>query len=78
METKTDKAKRLFLSGKIKDAMRIFKGFNRQFSKEQLRILQISYESMSGHKSFYKGLGIDTDRYEEESVRIVRERYGLI
>lgn len=47
METKTEKAKRLFLSGKVKEAMRIFKGFDRQFEKEQLRVLQIAYESMS-------------------------------
>lgn len=78
METKTDKAKRLFLSGKIKEAMRIFKGFNRQFDKEQLRILQIAYESMSGHKAFYRMLGINTDECERRSIEIVRERYNMI
>lgn len=77
METKTEKAKRLFLSGKVKEAMRIFKGFDRQFDKEQLRVLQIAYESMSGHKSFYRALGIDTDKCEADSVDIVRRKYNM-
>jgi hypothetical protein len=61
METKRDKARNLIRKGNVKEALRIVKGFDGIYSKEEMRTLGIAYEALTGKASFYKQLGEDTD-----------------
>lgn len=71
MRTKTEKAVSLFRSGCLKEALTIFRTFRIGFTKEERRTLQIAYESLTGNKSFYQQIGIDTDSMISKSVRNV-------
>ena len=62
METKTSKGILLFRSGNLKEALLIFSTFRIGFTKEEKRTLKIARESLSGNSSFYRQLGIDTDK----------------
>lgn len=75
MRTKTEKAVSLFRSGCLKEALTIFRTFRIGFTKEERRTLQIAYESLTGNKSFYQQIGIDTDSMISKSVEIIAEKY---
>lgn len=66
--SKSEKAKRLFLSGNLKRALAIYKNFRYDFTEEERRSIQIAYESLTGRAPFYKSLGIDTDLMVTRSV----------
>lgn len=75
METKTQKAVQLFKSGKVKDAFRIFKTFRVDFTKEEKRSIEIAYEALCGRVSFYKSLGIDTDKMIASAKATITQKY---
>ncbi len=50
--TKTQKAIDAFKKQDLKGALRIFKGFDHQFAKNELRTIQIAYEVLTGKGSF--------------------------
>lgn len=75
MRTKTEKAINLFESGCLKEALSIFRTFRIGFTKEERRTLQIANESLSGNSSFYRQLGIDTDKEVEKSKYILTSKY---
>ena len=75
MQTKTSKAISQFRSGRLKEALAIFCTFRSGFTKEERRTLQIANESLSGNSSFYRQLGIDTDKEVEKSKYILTSKY---
>ena len=75
MKTKTNKAISLLQCGNFKAALAIFSTFRIGFSKEEQRTLQIASESLSGHSSFYRQLGIDIDKEIEKSKSIITSKY---
>jgi hypothetical protein len=75
MQTKTSKAISQFRSGRLKEALAIFCTFRIGFTKEERRTLQIASESLSGNSSFYRQLGIDTDKAIEKSKSIITSKY---
>ena len=75
METKTQKAVQLFKNGKIKDALRIFKTFRIDFTKEEKRTMEIAYEALCGRVSFYKSLGIDIDEMIASAKETITQKY---
>lgn len=66
--SKSEKAKRLFLSGNLKRALAIYKNFRYDFTQDERRSIQIAYESLTGKASFYQSLGIDTNLMVAKSV----------
>ena len=74
-QTKTSKAISQFRSGRLKEALAIFCTFRIGFTKEERRTLQIANESLSGNSSFYRQLGIDTDKEVEKSKYILTSKY---
>lgn len=75
METKTSKAVTLFRSGRLKEALSIFRTFRVGFTNEERRTLQIASESLSGNSSFYQQIGIDTVREIEKSKELLIKKY---
>lgn len=75
MQTKTSKAISQFRSGRLKEALAIFCTFRIGFTKEEQRTLKIASESLSGNSSFYRQLGIDTNKEIEKSKSIITSKY---
>jgi len=71
-ETKTDKARRLIVEGKTKEALRIVKKFDRRYSPDELRVLQIAYECFSGNEKFYLDLGYNTTAIKYEATNLLK------
>jgi len=74
-EKKSDKAKRLFLSGDFKGALGIYKTFPFGFTKEEKRTIEIAYESLIGRADFYQRLDIDTNAMIAQSEKIINLKY---
>ena len=75
MITKTNKAISLLQCGDFEAALAIFSTFRMGFTKEEQRTLKIASESLSGHSSFYRQLGIDIDKEIEKSKSIITSKY---
>lgn len=75
MKTKTEKAKKLFSSGEITEALRIFKTFKIGFTQKEKRILEIAYECMTGNEKFYTSLGIDIEQVKKKTNDIIQKKY---
>lgn len=75
METKTSQAVVLFQSGRLKEALSIFRTFRVGFTKEERRTLQIASESLLGNSGFYQQIGIDTVREIEKSKELLINKY---
>ncbi len=74
-EKKSEKAKRLFLTGDIKGALSIYKTFPFGFTKEEKRTIEIAHESLSGQENFYQRLGINTAEMISQSKEIITAKY---
>jgi hypothetical protein len=72
METKRQKAVNHYNKGEFKKAFGIFSKFRIQVDKQQQRVLQIAYESLTGKASFYQSLGKDTEGIKEQAYQIIR------
>jgi len=77
MNTKTSKAVEFFRNGNTICALKIFSTFRIGFSKEEMRTLEIAYESMTGNERFYQNIGIDTESIKLKANEIVKEKYKL-
>lgn len=75
MKTKTNKAISLLQCGDFEAALAIFSTFRMGFTKEEQRTLKMASESLSGHSSFYRQLGIDIDKEIEKSKSIITSKY---
>ena len=62
METKTTKFKRLFKEQDYRGALKIFKTFRSHLAVDEMRAVKIAWECSTGNETFYKSLGIDTDK----------------
>lgn len=77
METKTTQAVSLFTSGKMAEALKIFRTFKIGFTKEERRLLQIAQESLSGKEDFYKSLQLDTATIKSQAIQLIKSKYNL-
>lgn len=77
METKTDKAIRLYKQGLIKESLAIFKTFRLGFTKEEIRSLEIASECLNGFQSFYQKIGINTEYEISRSHMIISAKYNI-
>jgi len=71
METKRDKARKLIAEGKTKEAIKIVKTFDQIYTKDELRILQIGYECLTGNENFYKQIGENIEQVKIEAVNLL-------
>ena len=76
MISKTEQAKTLFIDNKIKKSLKIFKGFDRVFTKDELKILGRTYEMFSNLR-FYESLGFNFNDQLEKSMSIIRTKYNI-
>jgi len=53
--------------GHWKKALKLAKGFDKIFNRDQMRNISIAYEILSGKESFYQGLKIDTHKVLEDA-----------
>lgn len=77
METKTEKAKELFIYGDRVGAIRIFSSFRLGFTKEEKRTLKIAHECQTGHADFYQSIGVDTNEIWTKAKQIIKNKYGI-
>lgn len=70
---KTELARKMFNEGDFLGALRICRNFRLGLTKEERRVMQIAYESLTGNASFYQSLGIDTAQAIEQSKLIVKK-----
>lgn len=73
--SKTDKVKALLKEGEFLKALAIIKTFRLGFSKEEKRIIEISYEILIGHEQFYRSLGIDAEKEIERTRQLLADKY---
>jgi hypothetical protein len=71
METKKSQLINAFSTGNIKKALKIAKGFTREFTKDQQRSIQIAYECLTGKESYYQQLGINTNQEKEKAKTLL-------
>lgn len=76
-ETKTQKALRYYQNNDFKSALEIFKDFDRAFSKEDLRVIQIAYDIFAGFDSFYRQLHYDINYFVTKSLQIIDQRFNI-
>lgn len=74
-QTRTGKAVMLMKGGDIKGALSIFRTFRIGFTNEERRMLEIASESLNGHASFYRSLGIDTQQAIDSSLALLTKKY---
>ena len=78
MKTKTEQAINLFNSGNLAGALKLFKNFKFGFTKEEIRILQIAYETLTGNSAFYKQIQLDTDTIVCQAIQIITSKYKTL
>lgn len=76
-ETKTSQAVELFKSGRLKQALAIFKTFKIGFSDEEKRNISIAYESLCGSSKFYQSLGINVNLCIGSAVQTIKSKYNV-
>ena len=78
METKTQKFMRLFKEQKYKEALKVIMIFRRVLREEDIRILNIAWECISGNEAFYRQLGLNTDKVKGDAYDImIKYVYGF-
>lgn len=77
MQAKTTLAIDLFISGKTAEALKIFKTFKIGFSKDEIRTIQIAYESLTGNEEFYKAIRLDTATIRQQAMQLIKQKYNL-
>lgn len=75
METKTSIVKQLVASKDYKKALSIVKGFRLGIAETEHDTMTRAYECMV-HPSFYKSIGIDTERAITDGIQVLTALYG--
>lgn len=75
METKTAKLLQYIGEQNWKKALGIAQGFDRKFSKGDLRVIQIANECLGGMEDTYKQMDIDTVEMIKQSKVILTQYY---
>lgn len=70
-KTQRDKARMFFKKGDFKKALKLAKTFDITYNKEEVGILEIAYETVSGRESFYKQIGVDTDLNKQKALQLL-------
>lgn len=73
--TKKQKALKAYKEGNIKKALMYIKNFYMDFNKEEQRVIQIAYESMTGKESFYSELKINTLEIRNKADEILKRYF---
>ena len=63
--TKVDKVKSLLAAG----------AFQKAFTKDEKRSIEIAYESLLGRDKFYQSIGIDTNKEIEKARQLLSDKY---
>lgn len=74
MITKREKVIKALNEGNYKEALKIAKGFYRDFTKEEASIIKRAYE-MQWNESFYTQLGFNKEEQFEKAVKILKKTY---
>lgn len=69
--TKRQQLKDLLKKGDTKNALRIAKGLDVTFSKEEIRVIDIAYECFSGKESFYRQLGENVSMIKNKAISLL-------
>lgn len=69
--TVRDKARKHLSDGDLTKALRIAKELDITYSKEELRVLGIAYETMSGKHKFYEQIGLNVKDIEKEALSLL-------
>lgn len=75
--SQSDKAKKLLIEQRYKEALAIYRTFRVGFDKEQKRTIEIAYESLCGKASFYHSLGIDTEQEVSKAIKLLTSKYQI-
>jgi len=73
MKSKRDKTRDFIISGDYKKAIKNAKGFDRIYNKDEIRVLQIASECLSGNTSFYLSLGYNIDNIVSEAKELLNK-----
>lgn len=71
METKRNQARNFIAKGDNKRALRIAKVLDATYSKDEVRILEIAYECLTGKDSFYRQLGINVEENKAKAFELL-------
>lgn len=73
--TKTAQAASLAKQGKWKEALRIYKTFRHEFSRDEKRVVEIAYECLAGKSGFYAQLGINAAAIVAQAQQLLTQKY---
>lgn len=73
IKTKKQTVIDLVKEDKIKEALRIAKGFLIEFNKEEREILSIAYECLAGKQNFYSQLGKDCEAIKQQATELIKK-----
>ncbi len=62
-------------NGDWKNSLKLAKGFDNLYNKEEIETISIAYECLAGKKSFYTMLGINIEETIEKAKDIIRSKY---
>lgn len=77
MQTKTSTALEHFHAGRLQKALAIFSTFRIGFSSEERATLTRAHEILSGHASFYRSLGLNTEQVIQQAETILFTKYPV-
>ena len=70
-KTHRDKARMLLKKGDFRRALKLAKTFDITYNKEEVSILEIAYETISGREIFYKQIGVDIDLNKQKALQLL-------
>ena len=71
METTRDKARKFIKERNYKEALKLSRKFDKIFNTNEIRILEIAYECLTGNEDWYKKLDINTAQILKESIDLL-------
>lgn len=75
MESKTEKAVRLYKAGCIKESLTIFRTFRFGLTIHERRTLEIANDYLHGRGRLYEQIGIDCDKELDKCKSIIEKRF---
>lgn len=73
--TKRKEAIDLLKKGKIKESLKIFKGFSINFTKDEQKTINRAYE-MHENKNFYESLGYSFEKELESALNAIYKNFS--
>lgn len=75
MKNKSSLVRHHLSNNNLVSALCIIKTFRHGFSKEEMRTIQIAYESLTGNSRFYESLGVDIQKEINKASHIAKSKY---